>query len=1027
MADIYQQLPLLLLTSLLLLLLVFLRAFVVTWPPRRRQRRQVDRKMTMDRRDNSVGQQRRVMDFSIPDRPRSGHRPATYDPSLYSHLPPHEEPLPPDPEDAWVEDLSHTLPLGSGSTHEWTSRKCRQREAGTTRESFTALLEEGVDNAATKRVDLDFRLCSGSGASGPIHGGRVVGSPTLGGGSSHVGGPTNGCRPPVPSSMGAGPFGESSRSVTPIRPSVSSPAMRQRATASAAINDGTPPEDIGRHAWENCRLQMRRAGTENITTGVSRIRVGSDVDADDSRRASGDESSDSRCEDDAEDGEVLEIRPMAARGGRRGGRRRQQRGESRGGRGSKALVGDKGGKHPAWSVEEMQKLARAKRDQQAHFEGMPHNYGRMRNREWKLLDLQKWLAEVGVNRTTNDIGKKFDNVFQQYKNLQRYQNMSGGNNFFTLTLATRADEGFNFRMDERVFNEIDNMSKKNKTIYPDNVADTSARGGVPPTMDGHRQAVVGGESSAGGEGGDGVDEDVGSARETGFSAGSTGTPAKRKNMRQQTFDAIAEVMDKHGALMADMVESVSKRQSNGASLPAEGETSTRWFRQSRCRANRKGPHPKVEEAPRRRRVGRRDGGDGGEEETPMDITCAGTPVLGFGRDGVSRQRMLALTNLGVLTSTRGGSGGTTRAQGVSSGDIPPQRVVGSAYTIASVSERGEKAPVGESPSRHVEASNPTIIAASPRAVLQFAQAASAAIHAAALGVGERREDRRVEEARRKHERREETPCGEEEDDQPLSARKKRSRQEEELEAKSKLWVDGNAFWATGPGRMIVDKVHSYADYFCAIVNGNAGACTPKGLMMPPPEVPRERIEDGAQREPALRRARRTENVAMRVIHGWIFRSSSRSDGFARAESYWWDGGRLSHQRVSRIGDVFHLLLAACMWIMRMGGDDARSYDEASYYAQLVAKPTLVVACSLSFNWRRHVMHSTNAVLSRLRKPPLTLGAFPDYIPDWASCGVRYNCNAGLADPYVTARVDWMGTGPFEGDQKEDGTNDETGA
>ncbi|GBG86258.1 hypothetical protein CBR_g41251 [Chara braunii] len=425
----------------------------------------------------------------------------------------------------WGVDLRRSGRAGSASRGKQGPRASRS----------PALLEEGVHNAATEPVDLDFGLCSGSGASGLIHGGGVVGSPTLGGGSSRVGGPTNGCRPPVPSSMGAGPLGESSRAVTPIRPSVSSPTMWQRATASAAINDGTPPEDIGRQAWEKCRLQMWRAATENITTGVSRLHVGSDVDADDSRRASGDESPDSRYEEDAEDGEGLEIRPVAARGGRRGGRGRQKRGESRGGRGSRAPVGDKGGKHPVWSVEEMLKLARAKRDQQAHFEGMPHNYGRMRNREWKLLDLQKWLAE-------------------------RYQNMSGGKNFFTLTPATRADKGFNFRMDERVFNEIDNMSKNNKTMYPDNVADTRARGGVPPAMDGHRQAAVGGESSAGGEGADGIDEDVGLAWETGFNAGSTGTPAKRKNMRQQTFDAIAEVMDKHGALMADTVEGASKWQ-----------------------------------------------------------------------------------------------------------------------------------------------------------------------------------------------------------------------------------------------------------------------------------------------------------------------------------------------------------------------------------------------------------------------------------------------------------------------------------
>ncbi|GBG63139.1 hypothetical protein CBR_g36908 [Chara braunii] len=100
------------------------------------------------------------------------------------------------------------------------------------------------------------------------------------------------------------------------------------------------------------------------------------------------------------------------------------------------------------------------------------------------------------------------------------------------------------------------MSKGNKTIYPDNVANTSARGELHMP----RSPSVAGESAAGGDGGDGNDNDGGSGREFGFSAGSTGGNCKRKNMRQQTFEAIAEVMDKHGALMADTVEGASKRQ-----------------------------------------------------------------------------------------------------------------------------------------------------------------------------------------------------------------------------------------------------------------------------------------------------------------------------------------------------------------------------------------------------------------------------------------------------------------------------------
>ncbi|GBG72224.1 hypothetical protein CBR_g11156 [Chara braunii] len=216
-----------------------------------------------------------------------------------------------------------------------------------------------------------------------------------------------------------------------------------------------------------------------------------------------------------------------------GGRRRRAEGPP----------GEKAWKHPSWSIEEMMKLARAKRDQQAHFEGMPHNYGRMRNREWKLQDFQKRLLEVGVDKTTDDIGKKWDNLFQQYKKVQHYQNASGGKKFFNLTPALRTEEGFNFIMEDHVYDEIDAMSKGNKTIYPDNVADTSAREGLQMP----RSPSVAGESAAGG---DGNDDDGGWARESGFTVGSTGRNCKRKNMRQQTFEVIAEVMDKHGALMA---------------------------------------------------------------------------------------------------------------------------------------------------------------------------------------------------------------------------------------------------------------------------------------------------------------------------------------------------------------------------------------------------------------------------------------------------------------------------------------------
>ncbi|GBG74117.1 hypothetical protein CBR_g17828 [Chara braunii] len=112
------------------------------------------------------------------------------------------------------------------------------------------------------------------------------------------------------------------------------------------------------------------------------------------------------------------------------------------------------------------------------------------------------------------------------------------------------------------------MSQRNKTVYPDNLVDTSAWGGVPmpggPAGDTPRQPSVAGESIAGGDVGDGNDEDGGSAREYGFSAGSMGGAGKRKNMWQQTFDAIAEAQCIDGGhCRGDKQATVSSSRSDG--------------------------------------------------------------------------------------------------------------------------------------------------------------------------------------------------------------------------------------------------------------------------------------------------------------------------------------------------------------------------------------------------------------------------------------------------------------------------------
>ncbi|GBG60778.1 hypothetical protein CBR_g12516 [Chara braunii] len=272
--------------------------------------------------------------------------------------------------------------------------------------------------------------------------------------------------------------------------------------------------------------------------------------------------------------------------------------------------------------------------------------------------------------------------------------------------------------------------------------------------------------------------------------------------------------------------------------------------------------------------------------SPVDVPSMETPTLGFRRDGVSRECYIGLTALSVPRIAHVGGSGSVRSQGIVINDSAPQRVVTATTTIVSAMEHVDKGPVHMGQTRHWEPSNAIAVGGSSRNVIQLSHAGGATIHDITSTGGERREEgtSRHKEAGRKGERGDQTLRPDDNDGEPLSSRKKRTRQEE-LEAKSKLWTDGKTFLGSGLGLFITDIVHICTDYYYTIVNGNAGATAPHGLIMPTPDVPCLRIDDPAQQEPTLHQARKTENVAMRVIHRWIFRSSSRYDGFARPESY----------------------------------------------------------------------------------------------------------------------------------------------
>ncbi|GBG66894.1 hypothetical protein CBR_g72649 [Chara braunii] len=275
-----------------------------------------------------------------------------------------------------------------------------------------------------------------------------------------------------------------------------------------------------------CRPVVRPTPTvENITRGVSNMRAHNDGGDDD---GGGGDDADERFREDVEagdDDDDIPIRPLGKTGGRGRGR---SRGVVRGrsvGRGGRGDVSDDGGKSGTyWSPEEKMQLVRCKREQEMHLAGLGHNYGWMRTKEWKWDDIAKRMANVGRPKDTDDCMKKWDNLFQNYKKIQRFQNASGRPDFFGLSNEERKEHNFKFWIERAL-----------------------------------RGAGVG-ESVGSEAAGEGFPEERSSTRDSDNNAASGAVGGKRKNARQQALESIADVMDRHGELMSSTIESSSKRQ-----------------------------------------------------------------------------------------------------------------------------------------------------------------------------------------------------------------------------------------------------------------------------------------------------------------------------------------------------------------------------------------------------------------------------------------------------------------------------------
>ncbi|GBG84344.1 hypothetical protein CBR_g38315 [Chara braunii] len=895
-----------------------------------------------------------------------------YNPRLYAHLRSHEIPLPLS-DDEGGEARSPTLPLGSGSTQDWAATQSCGGRGVETPWSYTSLMNEGLcDDDGDAAVDLSFHLSSSSGAAA-MHT-RII-NPHLGGDCadntrSVGGGDRNNSSPSVGGGIGARKRPDWMRLSPAVRSGPGGTPGRQ--PAEDLIGGVPDVQRDSRQVWAECRQELHRGETETITRGVQRLHVD---EVEDTAVDEGQGCDDVDGEDGCKSDDLPDIRPLGRRATRGGSG--AKKGPATKPRQTKNMDDDGEGGRNFWSVGDTVALVRAKRDQDLYIAGLGTSFTRMKTATWKWEDVRVRLQAMGVTRDAVDCGKKWDNLMQQFKKRENVPADTQG---------------------RAVGRQHVPKSKRLRSEEPSpSVPFLRGRYWAASNEDEDDDVFMTEEEAA--------DDTVAAPRAALF---------KRRMIRPR-----------RGELTP----------------PPEGQ-------QGRGQRNTKAKEVVV------------DVGD--EDNEPLESRRQRNAMQGATATGV---RICAAHE-----------------------ERPPQGAMPS--TSSQPRPRNAAADGGSTEHGGGEVAH------------QEARVASAGVGAGSSGnvavvAGAREEVPVVEREVARGENK-----GEREDDDPLLSWERRGGLARDLADRARLWVDDKAFWTTGEGRRLYDIVHRTREHFEAIASGVQAPVVSRSVVMSKSATSLTRIADPAQLQPAIIRGGAAENIVLRVLHGWVFKSGNHPRGYNLAFQYalesvatdlarvmWYgeewsnvvstavcahtidlnmdlplwfagvniddrpedddmaayqestvlcvvhafraavqmganvDGGFISHDRLSRIADCFRLLLAACMWLMRMAGDDHRSHYEAFYFAQLVAKPALIASMHRAFDHRRSVIRATNVVTERLGKVNATFGEYPKYIPDWASCGITSGHDASITGPEDAKKRDWLGSGPLEEDGGDNGEND----
>ncbi|GBG82586.1 hypothetical protein CBR_g34955 [Chara braunii] len=210
-----------------------------------------------------------------------------------------------------------------------------------------------------------------------------------------------------------------------------------------------------------------------------------------------------------------------------------------------------------WSLNESLVLVRCKRDQDDYFANVGTNFARMKTKDQKWMDIAKRMEKDGVRRDGEQCMKRWENIFGWYRKVWDREKDSGLQSYFLMTTKARKEKGYKFNLDRTVYDAIHIMQGNNQVIHPPNLVDIGNTKGQQSQQREQSQAAAGG-----GEADTSASENRGAdaGDRCGSRSSSNGIHGKRKNARQLAFKAVTDVMKTHSAVVAESVNRASKRQ-----------------------------------------------------------------------------------------------------------------------------------------------------------------------------------------------------------------------------------------------------------------------------------------------------------------------------------------------------------------------------------------------------------------------------------------------------------------------------------